>query len=324
MTVPNILNSSEEIFKEVRKEFIQDKVHASILFRHTKPTSMERPKQLFGQLWAEGELAFLFADDGAGKSILAVQIGCAIVNGISTPGFPCEVEKQPVTLIDAELSDYQFNSRYPKGLPSQLYRMTFSEDQQASLVKADIGFVVNEIEAAATSCNSRIIILDNLSALTSMIDCTKTSDSIQLMGLLNELKKKGFSVLVIDHCRKPMKEGEFKPISKHDLQGSKMKSNLADSVFSIGKSAIGENTRYIKALKIRSYEMVYTKSAVATMLLRPDPLRLEFVGLNAEWQHVNDRESQMNKMVSEGKTQAEIAQAFGISQQAVSKALNND
>lgn len=293
------------------------------LFRKTKNTSMIRPKKLFGPLWAEGENAFLFAEDGAGKSILAVQIGCSIATGQQIIGFLNEVEPQPVTLFDAELSDFQFNNRYPAGLPENFTRLTFNEDMQSALVKADLQFVVDQIETAATELNSKIIILDNLAALTSMIDATKTSDAIRLMGLLNDLKKKGFSILIIDHCRKPIKENEFKTISKHDLQGSKMKTNLVDSVFSIGKSCQGENYRYIKSLKIRSYEMAFTKSAVATMYLKTGPLRLDFLSLDAEWHHVNDRNTQISKMASEGKSQAEIAREYNISQQAVSKILNN-
>jgi hypothetical protein len=323
---PSTTEKNRLIINDVMNDFNaadQSSANPPRLFRLTKSTSMERPKKLSGVAWAQGELGFLYADDGAGKSIFAVQIGVAIATGESIPGFQNEVPAQPVTLIDAELSDYQFNTRYPLGLPQTFKRFTFSEDQQTALIKADIQFVVDQIEFAALSCNSKIIILDNLSALTSMLDLTKTSDSIQLMGSLNELKKKGYSVLVIDHCRKPMKEGDFKPISKHDLQGSKMKSNLADSVFSIGKSCQGENIRYIKALKIRSYEMAFTKNSVATMCLRADPLRLDFLGINAEWEHVNDRDSQMYKMNNDGKTQTEIAATFGISQQAVSKILKN-
>lgn len=294
------------------------------LFRLTKETSMERPKKLFGPLWAQGENAFLFAEDGAGKSILAVQIGCAIATGQSVPGFQNEVGPQPVTLFDTELSDYQFNTRYPSGLPENFKRLTFEENQQKLLIEASVDFVVDQIEQAAGLYNSKIIILDNLSALCSMVDLVKTSDSIHLMGLLNELKKRGLSVLIIDHCRKPMKEGDFKPISKHDLQGSKMKTNLVDSVFAIGKSAQGESIRYIKALKIRSFEMSYSKDSVATMCIKTNPLRLDFIGIEPEWQHVKDRTSEMMKMSSEGKSQAEIARSFGVSQQAISKILNND
>lgn len=291
------------------------------LFRLTQPTSMERPKKLFGSVWAQGENAFLFGEDGSCKSILSIMIARAIGTGMSIPGFITEVIPQMVAVIDAELSDYQFNSRYPEGQPDKVWRFTFNEDQQAMLFKADIQFVVDQIRQAADSIGAKIIILDNLSALAAMLDLTKTSESIQLMGLLNELKKQGYSILIIDHCRKPMRESEFKAISKHDLQGSKMKTNLVDSVFSIGKSCQGENIRYIKGLKIRSYEMAYTKTGVATMMLNTNPLRLDFIGIDPEWSHLNDRNSKVDKLSGEGKSQAEIAREFGITQQAVSKIL---
>ena len=36
--------------------------------------SRPMPETLFGEMWFEGELAVLFGDTGAGKSILATQI----------------------------------------------------------------------------------------------------------------------------------------------------------------------------------------------------------------------------------------------------------
>ena len=294
------------------------------LFRLTKPTTLERPKKIFGSCWAENEMAFLFAEDGAGKSIMAKQIACAIATGTSVaPDFPNELTAQPVALFDVELSDYQFNSRYPEGLPENFKRLTFSEDQQAALAKANVDFVVEQIELASNQYNAKVIIMDNLSALMSMVDLTKTDHAIQLMGSLNDLKRKGFSILIIDHCRKPMNSAnDFKTISKHDLQGSKMKTNLVDSVFSIGKSCLGERFRYIKALKIRSYQMEFTAKEVATMELNISPLRLEYVGRGFEFEHVNDQQAQVKKMNHSGKTQTEIATETGITQQAVSKILS--
>jgi len=102
-----------------------------------------------------------------------------------------------------------------------------------------------------------------------------------------------------------------------------MKSNLADSVFSLGKSCQGENIRYVKALKIRSYEMSFTKNSVATMELKTSPLRLDFLSIDSEWQHVNDRNAEIIKGASTGLSQKEIADKLGISQQAVSKKLRN-
>lgn len=295
------------------------------LFRVTKQTSSERPKKLFGSLWAQGETAFIFGEDGSGKTILDTQIGCSLATGRSIhPKLINEVPAQVVTVFDAELSDYQFNARYPDGLPDNFKRLVFDEAMQSQLARADVQYVVDQIELAANEHSSKIIILDNLSALASMADLTKTADSIQLMGLLNNLKKKGFSILIVDHCRKPMREGDFKTISKHDLQGSKMKTNLADSVFSIGKSCQGEQLRYIKALKIRSYQMEFTGSGVATIELKSNPLRFEYIGLNQEFEHVTDKVGQAMRLKHEGKSQTEIAQHLDITQQAVSKMLTSN
>jgi hypothetical protein len=291
------------------------------LFRVAEMGAVQVPKKIFGSLWSEGENAFLFAEDGAGKSILATQIASSIATGVPIPGFVSEVEAQNVMLLDTELSPIQFNNRYPTGLPDNLRRVTFDDGRQSKLGRATIGYVVGEIERFACDLNASKIILDNLASLTSMIDCTRTNDSIELMGLLNDLKKKGFSILIIDHCRKPLKESEFKAISKHDLQGSKMKTNLVDSVFSIGMSSMGKDYRYLKSLKTRSFEMEFARDSVATLRLRTDPLRFEFSGLDPEWDHVNDKTSKMLKMQQDGRSQAEIANCFNVTQQYVSKKL---
>jgi len=300
----------------------QSSTESKSLFRKTSYSIMQRPKKLFGSLWAENELSIFFGEDGSGKSIGSVQIGCAIATGESIRGLENEVPAQPITYIDAELSDYQFYNRYPNRLPDNFNRFAF--DEASALTGASVEFVFEQVEAVAKSCGSNKIILDNLSALCSMADLTKTSDAIKLMGLLNELKKKGYSIMVIDHPRKPQKEGDFKMISKHDLQGSKMKSNLADSVFAIGKSCQNENLRYIKGLKVRSFESAFTSKGVATMEIKTNPLRLEYIGINYEFEHVNERKAEVFEMAHKGLTQAEIAEKIGKSQQAVSKMLSSD
>jgi hypothetical protein len=70
------------------------------------------PKMLFGEFWFEGELCILFADTNLGKSILAVQIGNSISNGIGIQGFLFEANGQLVLYFDFELSDKQFENRY--------------------------------------------------------------------------------------------------------------------------------------------------------------------------------------------------------------------
>lgn len=316
------MSLSDELKKAKAKKSTDNGVP---MFRPTIIEPTPPPKKLFGSLWAQGENAILFGEDGSGKTILAVQIALSIAVGVAYPwpGFENELPSQPVALFDAELSDIQFNNRYKEGLHENFYRFVFAQDQWRNLIGASVEYVVSEIERCAIKVNAKVIILDNLSALTSMADLTKTSDSIQLMGLLNEMKGKGYSILIIDHTRKPQYEREFKPISKHDLQGSKMKSNLVDSVFSLGRSCQGEDIRYLKAIKIRSFEPAFDKKNIAVMQIKANQLRLEFLETGEEWQHVNDRTGNMIKMSNEGKSQADIARNFNISPQRVSSIFKN-
>ena len=69
-------------------------------------------KMLIDCLWFEGEICFLFADTGFGKSCLAVQIADSITRGVPIPGFKLEAEPQPVLYFDYELTERQFYLRY--------------------------------------------------------------------------------------------------------------------------------------------------------------------------------------------------------------------
>ncbi len=69
-------------------------------------------KKLFGDFWFESELAVLFAETNAGKSILAVQIADSISRGVDISPFVCDAGAQKVLYFDFELSERQFFIRY--------------------------------------------------------------------------------------------------------------------------------------------------------------------------------------------------------------------
>jgi len=58
------------------------------------------PRELYHELWYEGEVCCLFADSNLGKSIFAVQMADEIARS------------QNVLYVDCELSDKQFQLRY--------------------------------------------------------------------------------------------------------------------------------------------------------------------------------------------------------------------
>lgn len=71
------------------------------------------PKQLFGDLWCEGDVTILFADTGRGKSPLAVQIADYISSGSITGNFPFPTTTpQKVLYFDFELGTRSFGKRY--------------------------------------------------------------------------------------------------------------------------------------------------------------------------------------------------------------------
>ena len=86
-----------------------EKLSKSILTRKTTPewlkyaSSEPDPEKLFDVFWFEGELSYLFADTGAGKSILAVQIAQSIATGeFIYENIEMTAKRQPVLLFDFE------------------------------------------------------------------------------------------------------------------------------------------------------------------------------------------------------------------------------
>ncbi|HMS10031.1 MAG TPA: AAA family ATPase, partial [Pyrinomonadaceae bacterium] len=83
----------------------------------TNPKFNDRRPRLLGRFWAEGEVAVLFSDTGAGKSILATQIAQSIASGVAIGGFELDVPRQRVVYFDLELTREQFDRRYSNDDP---------------------------------------------------------------------------------------------------------------------------------------------------------------------------------------------------------------
>ncbi len=73
--------------------------------------SRPMPEMPFGEMWFEGELAVLFGDTGAGKSILAMQIAESIARGYSFEPVENTALPQRVLYVDMNLSSRQFETK---------------------------------------------------------------------------------------------------------------------------------------------------------------------------------------------------------------------
>ena len=247
------------------------------------------PKMLFGALWFESEICILFADTNVGKSILAVQIGDSISKGECIKGFNLETEKQPELYFDFELTDKQFEVRYTATdgshyqFDDQFYRAEINPDS----VETDMTFeeyLNMSVEQAIIHTNARILIIDNITYLKN--ENEKARDALPLMKQLKALKTKyNLSILALAHTPK---RDLGKPITKNDLQGSKMLMNFCDSSFALGESTMDKSQRYLKQIKARNCQIVFDTENVGIFeIIKPDNyLHFNYTGTGNEFEHL--------------------------------------
>lgn len=297
---------------------------------------------LFGGLWFESELCILFADTNLGKSILAVQIAETIASGLRLFPFDNTAKKQKVVFFDFELSEKQFETRYAeKDLNSDFFinHYPFSDN----FLRAEINpeselpkhfrnfeeYLNFSIEHLLAESDAKVLIVDNLTYLRS--ETEKAKDALPLMKELKRLKKKhGLSILALAHTPK---RDLSKPITRNDLQGSKMLINFCDSSFAIGESTKDKNLRYIKQIKARNTAIIYDAENVCVFQIEKPSnfLRFDFIEYGRESEHLKqvsekDKEALIEKakeLSREGKSQRDIAKELGISLGTVNKYLRS-
>ena len=263
-------------------------------------------RKLCGPLWFEQEICILFADTNVGKSLLAVQIADMISHGAecdtTLPELRPETMRQPVVYADFELSMAQFARRYSSpgpdgdgdsmatrnyyGFSEMFHRvdLCYGDDADPELFagKEFADLIISDLERRIEETMAKVLIIDNI---TFMASGTETAaDAMPLMKKLTSLKKRhSLSILLLAHTPK---RNLSNPLTRNDLQGSKMLINFADSAFAIGESCQAKGLRYIKQIKQRNCELVYGDSSVIVCSIgRTSP---EFVGFTSEY---TDREA---------------------------------
>jgi len=293
------------------------------------------PKMLFGEFWFEGELCILFADTNLGKSILAVQIGNSISKGEQIRGFKLETTKQSILYFDFELSDKQFENRYSikfeqhYSFDNNFIRVEINPDAAIPENQTFEDYLNHSLERSIAETGAKVLIIDNLTYLKN--ETEKAKDALPLMKHLKALKNKyGLSILALAHTPK---RDLSKPITRNDLQGSKMLINFCDSSFSIGESNTDKNIRYLKQIKQRNTEQIYdAENVIVCQIDKPlNFLLFEFVNFGKEWEHLKqytekDKENLNEKIIElkqQGRSLREIGAELGISHMKVSRILKD-
>ena len=288
------------------------------------------PQMLFDKFWFEGELCILFADTNLGKSILAVQISNSISTGEPITAFKLEAEKQKVLYFDFELSDKQFELRCSNNF-------TDHHNFHTNFLRAEINpensdykehgfetfekFLYYSLEQSIIKTKTKVLIIDNITYLKDETERAKYA--LPLMKYLQALKKKyGLSILALAHTPK---RDLSKPITRNDLQGSKMLINFCDSSFSIGESNTDKGLRYLKQIKARNTEIIYdTENVCVCQIIKPNNfLKFEFLNFGTELEHLK-QQSENEKTELENTIKELLKNEPTLTSYAISKKLCND
>jgi len=292
------------------------------------------PRMLFNEFWYEGELCILFADTNLGKSILAVQIGNSICIQLPIKGFKLAAARQKVLYFDFELSDKQFEYRYSQeyanhyAFDDNFLRVEINPDATIPEKQDFEQYLYHSIDRAIVETGARVLIIDNLTYLKN--ETERAKDALPLMKHLKSLKSKyGLSILALAHTPK---RDMTKPLTRNDLQGSKMLINFCDSAFAIGESSNDKNLRYLKQIKQRNTQLIYDADNVCICTIdKPDNfLQFEFVGLGTERQHLKElteneksgMETNILEMHRQGKSYREIAAELSTSHMTVKRVID--
>ena len=343
---PLTITDVRDNIEQKRREAQQEKERDSLFIAKSANEWMDiaknqpMPNELFGPFWCEGELCILFGDTGSGKSLLSVQIADGITKGISTGNLSMAATPQKVLYFDLEQSPKQFEIRASQIMNNKCFnpyifsdKLTRVEIQPGVTPDGEMSyqqFFDIEFGRIIDRINAKIIVVDNLTKIVGT-DTDQSKTAKPLMDKLYNLKRsKGLSILAIEHTKKT---DSSRRISFNDLQGSKMKANLCDSSFAIGKSTKASTTRYIKQMKYRNGDYDYTADNVIEYRINnaSNFTQFEFVGYGHEDDHLRvitaedraARKQQAYDMHKAGKSNVEIAKEFGVTEGSIRKWLSS-
>lgn len=285
------------------------------------------PRRLFRDtsLIFENEMTLLFASTGLGKTVFAVQMA----NDMAV--------MDKVLYLDLELSDVQFRKRYSDNFTNDfqfndnLFIVNFQRRFSLPAGKDYDEYFLESLQTLLDETGAKIVFIDNMTRLISA-DTDQAKSAKPLMDKLNAMKFDfRLTMVLIEHSRKT---DNLRPISINDLQGSKMKVNFADAVFTIGQSSKDKNLRYIKQLKVRSSEVDFDAENVALyeLVQKNSFLQFEVVGYGSEREHLKeitdkdvlDLERSIIEMKAGNSTMSlgEIAKSLGTNKMKVKRTLD--
>ena len=327
-------NGLKLLLNEEFNESINKNIENSILMLKTAQefvdlgTKVSEPKRLFGNLIEQGKLVILFGDSGTNKSTLMVQLCDGISKGIMQLGMECS--KGKVILLDGEIDTKEFSKRY---LNHKFHRDFLRiEIDFAKMLESNLPLdklVFESLRSIVEKHHPDLLVIDNLTYIVSGSK-EQSKDIIDLLrSVFYFTKKFNTAVVLIGHV--PKLEAH-RPLLKEHLSGSKVLSDLADTVIGISSSIKHKNIRYIKELKNRGHEIFLDKDnvLVCETTIENGYLQLKNIGFSSEKEHLIDNKTEdltyekIMVLKQDGLSNVKIAKQFGVNDKTIGNIIKRN
>ena len=299
--------------------FLREQGAECLLEMHEAPKAI----RLFGEFIRQGDFAVLCGPEGAGKSILGLQIADSLSRGKPIGNFEMDCGPQKVVYLDFEnkgdefISRYSLNGKNPHPFHKNFARVRFHPRFfDFTKMRKDL---IRELHLKVWH-ETTVLVVNSLDYLKCFV-----SESF-ILGMLKQLKEKtNLTVLLIAGTRgsKPGQKMGADLLS-HPVRG------MADSIFAVGHSQRGENIRYIKQLKRSMGAPVYNKKRVAEFTIgKPGNFTgFWFTGFGKEFPHVVEPPTEVEaeiiqlRLSNPALTFAEIASQLSTYKMKVKRVLD--
>lgn len=237
------------------------------------------PHQLFNDLWHEGEIAVLAGDVSVGKSILAVQIAESLARAHRRPD---RIPPKRVIYLDFQHTTDQFWQRYSaprensKGRVPYQFSSNFTRIGTHALLDEAFDPAApldarcrTIISDAIAEHDADVVIIDNFNYM--LVRGTGVDAHHRAMTTFrywSEYHRRPISFLVTVSLRRSRRRG---PLDLGGLAGPARIAELADTVFALGSTTLGDSFRYLKHIKSRSGPVTLNADNTAVLRLVAEP-----------------------------------------------------
>ena len=245
------------------------------------------------ELIPENSINFLTGRTGTGKSILAMQMANALINGEPFLNYQTNFDGF-VIYLDFELQSQIYKLRHGNStINNRLIRLDRDTFTEKSLFRLDddVMDMLAEIgENREQIGGSPFLIIDNVTY--SGISISKNDEALKFIDKLHLLQKNyGYTILVIGHVAKSSSKRE--PIGLEHVLGSTTLLGAFSTIMGIGKSVKDDDVRYLKILKNSNGDSEF--SIEMRLNKAPGDLHFDYIGETTESEHLQVVDDYKNK-----------------------------